>query len=402
MNTTELISIEQQVLLRTYSRPDMVIDHGQGVYLYDRDGKRYLDFVAGIAVNALGYGDPGLLAVIQEQASRLIHCSNLYHTEPQILFANDLIEHTFADRVFFSNTGSEAIEGAIKIARKWGAENKGTGCHEIVAFHQSFHGRTYGALSATGQAKFWDGFAPMLPGIQFAEFNNLDSVVEKISAKTCAILVEPIQGEGGVNPGHADFLQGLRDLADERGCLLILDEIQCGMGRTGKLFAHEWFDFTPDILCAAKPIAGGLPLGAILMTEKVAGAIKPGNHGTTFGGGPLATAVGRYVFNQIRQPEFLAGVVAKGAALRAGLHQILKMLPAVTDVRGMGLMVGADVSCPPQEVVDACCDRGLLVCKAGDKTIRFVPPLVVTESEIDEALTLFAQAVRHASQKEGK
>ncbi len=270
-----------------------------------------------------------------------------------------------------------------------------------MAFHHSFHGRTYGALSATGQAKFWDGFAPMLPGIHFAEFNNLDSVAEKVTDKTCAILVEPIQGEGGVNPGHADFFQGLRELADERGCLLILDEIQCGLGRTGKLFAHEWFDITPDILCAAKPIAGGLPLGAILLSEKAAAAIKPGNHGTTFGGGPLATAAGRYVFNKIRRPEFLAAVIEKGARLRAGLHQVHLMQPVVTAVRGMGLMAGADVSCAPQAVIDACRERGLLVCKAGEKAIRFVPPLIVSETEIDEALNIFSQAIRQAGQKEG-
>ena len=401
MNTTELVALEQKVLLRTYSRPEMIIDHGEGVYLYDQNGKRYLDFVAGIAVNALGYGDQGLLDVINEQSAKLIHCSNLYHTEPQILFANDLVAHTFADRVFFSNTGSEAIEGALKIARKWGTENRGAGCHEIVAFHHSFHGRTYGALSATGQAKFWEGFAPMLPGIHFAEFNNLDSVAEKVTDKTCAILVEPIQGEGGVNPGHADFFQGLREFADERGCLLILDEIQCGLGRTGKLFAHEWFDITPDILCAAKPIAGGLPLGAILLSEKAAAAIKPGNHGTTFGGGPLATAAGRYVFNKIRRPEFLAAVIEKGARLRAGLHQVHLMQPVVTAVRGMGLMAGADVSCAPQAVIDACRERGLLVCKAGEKAIRFVPPLIVSETEIDEALNIFSQAIRQAGQKEG-
>jgi predicted acetylornithine/succinylornithine family transaminase len=388
MTTAEIIEAERQVVLGTYARPKFVLTHGEGVHVFDKDGKRYLDFVAGIAVNGLGYADPGAVRTLQEQAVNLWHCSNLYYTEPQVRLAQLLVEQTFADKVFFANSGTEAVEGAIKLARKWGRETKGRDAFEIVAFENSFHGRSLGALSATGQPKFRADFEPMLPGFSYAVFNDLASTAALISPRTCAVIVEPVQGEGGVYPAEVEFLQGVRRLCDERRCLLILDEIQCGLGRTGTLCAYEQYGLRPDMMVIAKPLAAGLPMGAILMTDEIAGHVKVGNHGSTFGGGPLIASVAEYVVRKISQPDFLRRVRESGDYLRGQLEKLRPVCPEITAVRSRGLMFGVELSMAAQPVIASCAELGLLVCKAGDTTLRLVPPLIVERPHIDEALRI--------------
>ncbi|MDZ7371809.1 MAG: aspartate aminotransferase family protein [candidate division KSB1 bacterium] len=393
MTTNEWIELEQRVLLNTYARPDFVIDYGRGSRLYDLDGKEYLDFVAGIAVCAFGHADERSQRVLAEQASRLWHCSNLYHFMPQIRLAEFLVEHTFADKAFFCNSGTEAVEAAIKFSRKWAKENKDAESYEIVAMKKSFHGRTYGALSATGQTYLHAGFEPMLPGFRFAEFNDARSVAELITDKTCAVIVEPVQGEGGVYPATPEFLQELRRLCDSHDLLLIFDEIQCGFGRTGRFCAHDAFGVAPDIMVTAKPIAGGLPLGAVLVTDRVAACIKPGDHGTTFGGGPLASAVALDILQRIAEPSFLESVRKKGEYFALRLEEIKQEFPVVVEARGAGLMRALEVSCDPKALIQACAKEGLLICKTGSQAVRFLPPLNVTYEEIDEAVVKLRRAL---------
>jgi len=394
MDTQKVLEMEKQSLLQVYSRPDLVLSHGHGVYLYDTEDKKYLDFTAGIAVNALGHCDPGAIKVLQEQSQRLWHSSNLFHAEPPIRLASLLTDHTFADKIFFTNSGTEAIEGAIKLCRKWGHAIKGEECHEIIAMQNSFHGRSMGALSLTGQNRFWQDFEPMLPGVRFAEFNNLDSVARLMNKqKTCAIFVEPLQGEGGVHIAKDSFLQGLRKLADENECLLVLDEIQCGLGRTGRFCCYEWYDIEPDVLTMAKPLAGGLPLGALLVTQDVADQIKPGQHGSTFGGGPLTTAVAEYVVGRILEPAFLQHVTAMSEHMIKSLQLLQDELPVIKEVRGKGLLIGVELSMPAKKVVDLCAEFGLLLCKAGDQVLRFLPPLIVDKKQIEEAVEILEDAI---------
>jgi acetylornithine/N-succinyldiaminopimelate aminotransferase len=393
MKTEELIQTEKEVILGTYTRPKFVLTHAKGLTVYDSDGNSYLDFVSGIAVNALGHCDELLLETLRDQANRLWHCSNLYYTEPQVRLAKFLVENTFADKVFFANSGAEAIEGSIKFARKWARNAKGEDCSELIAFNRSFHGRTMGALSVTGQAKFWQGFEPLVPGIRFAEFNNLDSVIEIVSERTCAVLVEPIQGEGGIYPAETDFLQGLRDLCDRHNILLILDEIQCGLGRTGSFCAYEQFDIEPDIMALAKPMAGGLPMGAVLMTDEVAGTIKPGDHASTFGGGPLIAAVAEQVVRRLSDSDFLGQVTEKGKYLVSRLEALKSERSDILSVRGMGLLIGVVFDRDVSRVIEACARNGLLVCKAGPNIVRFVPPLCVETEHIDNAIDIFEESL---------
>ena len=387
MNSNELYALEDQVLLKTYSRPDFTITHGNGVFLYDTKGREYLDFVAGIAVNAFGYHDPVALQALRDQAEKLWHCSNLYHTEPQVRLAKKLVDATFADRVFFSNSGTEAIEGAIKFARKWGYQNKGESCFEIIAFYHSFHGRTLGALSATGQEKFWQGFKPLLPGFRFAQYNDIESVKKVMSPSVCAVLLEPVQGESGIRPADEAFLQDLCQLTKDNRALLILDEIQCGLGRTGYFSAHDYYGITPDLMTIAKPLAGGLPLGAILLTAAIADHIQVGNHGTTFGGGPLATRVAETVVDRVQDPAFLQHVQETGAYLLQSLRGLQAEFSFITEVRGRGLMAGMDIELEVKTVLDQCHKNGLLLCRAGEKTVRFLPPLIVEKQHIDSMIS---------------
>lgn len=379
--TNEIIALEQHYVLGTYARPPFVLDRGQGCWVYDTEGNGYLDCVAGIAVNAFGHADPGLAAVLAEQATRLWHVSNLYHTAPHARLARRLCESSFADKVFFTNSGAEANEGAFKCARKWARDNFGGDKHAIVAFTGAFHGRTFGALAATPREKYQAAFRPLLPGVRIAPFNDLPGTAEVMGDDVCAVIVEPIQGEGGIHPAAPEFLAGLRDLCDRHHALLIFDEIQCGLGRSGTLWAHQGIGVTPDILTAAKPLAGGLPMGAILLTQRVAEVMHPGDHGSTFAGGPLVAAVAEAVFDRVNRREFLADVAVRGAYLKERLEDLNS--PHITQVRGRGLMIGADLDVPAADVVSAGYRHGLLLVNAGPNTLRLVPPLIITRAEID-------------------
>ena len=377
-----IIELEQTHVVQSYVRPPFVLTRGDGVTVYDSDGNAYLDFVAGIAVNSLGYGDPELTRAIQDAAATgLIHISNLYHTAPHAELAALLCEKSFADRVLFCNSGAEANEGAIKFARKIAYEKGKTDKTEIVSFTGAFHGRTIGALAITPKEKYQTPFKPLMPGAVLAEFNNLDSAREAIGPQTAGVIVEPVQGEGGVNPATPEFLQGLRELCDEHDAVLIFDEIQCGVGRTGTLWAYEAFDVTPDIMTLAKPLAGGLPIGAILVTEAVGSAIKPGDHGSTFAGGPLVTSAALVVLNRIGQPAFLKHVADVGEYLMERLEEINS--PLIKEVRGRGLITGVELTVPAAPLVREGFKHGLLTVNAGDNVMRFVPPLVIDKPHVD-------------------
>jgi predicted acetylornithine/succinylornithine family transaminase len=379
--TDQLMEADQEYLVQTYKRAPFVLVHGEGVNLYDSEGNAYLDWVAGIAVNALGYGDPELTRALQQAASGLVHVSNLYVTAPQVELAKMLVEKSFADRVFFCNSGAEANEGAVKFARKYQYEKGLTDKVEIVCFTDAFHGRTLGAVTLTPKEKYQNGFKPLLPGVVVAEYNNLESAKAAINANTAAVILEPIQGEGGIRPATTEFLKGIRQLCDQHGVLLIFDEIQCGMGRTGKLWAHEHSGVTPDIMTLAKPLAGGLPIGAILVTENVASALHAGDHGSTFAGGPFVTSVAKVVLERISQPEFLAHVEEVGTYLQDRLAEINS--PLIKEVRGKGLMAGVEFTIEAAPIVQQGYDHGLIMVNAGTNVIRFVPPLVVEKHHVD-------------------
>jgi len=385
MNADEIINLEQQYLVQTYKRAPFVLERGEGVYLYDTEGRRYLDFVAGIAVNALGYGDPQIIAAIEDQAHKLIHVSNLYHTAPHVELAQRLVSHSFADRVFFCNSGSEAVEGALKFARKWARTHFDDQKTEFVAFSGSFHGRTMGALAATAREHYQAPFRPLMPGVRFATFNDLVSAEEAITDQTCGVIVEPVQGEGGVHLAEEDFLQGLRQLCDQHNALLIFDEVQCGLGRTGYLWAHEYYGVTPDIMTVAKPLANGLPIGAILATERVAQVLKPGDHGSTFAANALVCRVAQVVFDRISQPAFLAAVREKGDYLMERLRGLES--PHIQEVRGRGLMVGVELTVPAESIIKAGYDAGIITVNAGEKVLRLLPPLIIEREHIDELVS---------------
>jgi len=384
--TEEIIGLEKACVLQTYRRPDFVLERGEGVYLFDSEGKRYLDLISGIAVNALGYGDGEILEAIQQQAKQLIHVSNLYHTEPHALLAQLLVEHSFAQRVFFCNSGTESIEAALKFARKWARLNYQSSKYEFVAFTGSFHGRTLGALSTTAKEAYRTPFEPLVPGVRFAPFNDLDSTRETISDETCAVIVEPIQGEGGVNLAERDFLVGLRELCDQHEALLIFDEVQCGMGRTGHLWAHEFYGVHPDIMCLAKPLGGGLPIGATLMTEEVAEAIEPGDHGSTFAANPVVCNVAQVVFRRVSDPSFLASVRDKGEQLESGLKSLQRAFPTIREIRGRGLMWGIELKADAKQIVQKGQKMGMLMGTAGEHVLRLLPPLTIGQEHITQAI----------------
>ncbi len=394
MSADDVIANDQRYILQTYQRPDFVLDRGEGCYVFDTAGRRYLDCVAGIAVNALGYGDTQVAQAIAEQATRLIHTSNLYHTRPGGELAKLMVERSFADRVFFSNSGAEAIEGAIKFARKVARERGRENKTAIVAFSGSFHGRTMGAVAATHRAKYRLPFMPVMPGVRFAPFNDLAAAQAAIAGDVCAVIVEPVQGEGGLSVAAPEFLRGLRARCDAVGALLIADEIQCGMGRTGTLWAYEPYGITPDIMTVAKPLGGGLPIGAILLTEAVAGAIHVGEHGTTFGGGPLVTAVAKVVFERIADPAFLAHVREVSDYLDEALHDFASAHPQVIELRGRGLMRGLQIDGSAGLVRQAGHDAGILLATAGDDVVRLLPPLIVERQHVDELVEKLGIAFR--------
>lgn len=374
-------------ILGTYKRPPVELVRGEGVYLYDGEGNRYLDFVSGIAVNALGYGDPGLRAALHAAADGLIHTSNLYRTTPGETLAQQLVDHSFASRVFFCNSGGEANEAAFKFARRW-ARTIDDQKVEIVALRGAFHGRLFGSLAATDRPAYRLPFQPLAGAISIVERDLTDVAAALDAATGAAVIVEPVQGEGGVRVIDHGFLRELRALTRERNAALILDEIQCGLGRTGTFFAYEQAGIEPDILTIAKPLAGGLPMGAVLVTDAIASAIKPGDHGTTFGGGPFVASVASYVVGRLSDPELLAHVRETGAWFGAQLREIAQRTGRIRGVRGLGFMWGMDIMGTAAHVVSEAMAAGLLVCTAGEYTVRLLPPLVATREELAEGLAV--------------
>jgi acetylornithine/N-succinyldiaminopimelate aminotransferase len=377
-------------LLPVYER-DLVLVSGKGARLFDAEGNAYLDFAAGIAVNGFGYGDRKILAAIRQQAAKLVHASNLFHTEPAAALADRLTALAFPSKVFFCNSGTEAVEGALKFARKVGRES---GRFEFVAFDRGFHGRTLGALSTTWSPKYREPFEPLLPGVLFSPWNDLKALAGLVTDRTAAILIEPIQGEGGVRPADPAFLQGLSALARERGALVIFDEVQSGLGRTGKMFAYEHAGVVPDILTLAKPLGGGLPMGAILIRDELAGAIKPGDHGSTFGGNPVVAAAALAVLDRLTGAGFLEGIERRGAALIRGLKKLARRFPeAVAEVRGRGLMIGIEFKGEAGPVLKGLRARNVLATKAGDSVLRLLPPLVISPKDVREFLAALEAVV---------
>ena len=396
MNTQEIITTAEEHLFHTYNRYQISLDRGEGVHLYDADGKEYVDFGAGIAVFDLGYNNKQYNDALKAQIDKLIHTSNYFYNEPAAKAAKAITEVSGMDRVFFTNSGTEAIEGAIKLAKKYAYLKDGSTDHEIIAMQHSFHGRSMGALAVTGNRHYQEAFGPMIPGIKFAQYNDLASVEELVNDKTCAIIFETVQGEGGIYPAKPEFIKGVRKLCDEKGILLILDEIQCGMGRTGTMFAYEQYGVKPDILTVAKALGCGVPVGAFLAREEVAKALVPGDHGTTYGGNPLACAAAVKVLELFKKQNVLDNVKKVSAYLEKKLDEIVAEYDYVVERRGLGLMQGLEINTDVKDlkkVIAACLDNGLILFTAGTNVIRFVPPLVISEADVDEMITKLKKAL---------
>ena len=383
MRNQTLIDRANAHIATTYGRSPMALVRGEGMRVWDADGKMYYDFLAGLGVNNLGHCHPKVVDAIRRQAGQLLHVSNLYHIQPQIELADMLAERSFADRSFFCNSGTEACEAAIKLARKYSHDHFGDGRYEIITMENSFHGRTMASLSATAQTKYHKGFEPLLDGFKYAPFNDLQALAQLITPETCAIMVEPIQGEGGVNIPSPGYLTGLRALCEAHQLLLIYDEVQCGIGRTGKLFAYEHEGVPPDIMTLAKSLAGGVPIGAMLAREEVAKSFVPGTHAATFGGNPLATAAGVAALQAIHEEGMLENCQRVGAYFMQRLHDLHGRYGFIKEVRGKGLMLGIQLDCPGGQLVTACMERGFLVNCTMDTVLRFLPPLIVSEREVD-------------------
>jgi acetylornithine aminotransferase/acetylornithine/N-succinyldiaminopimelate aminotransferase len=391
--TNSILRDADQFLLPTYKRQPIVFTHGRGCYIYDSHGKKYLDFLGGIAVNALGHAHPRIVKVIRREAGRAIHLSNLFHHQFQGPLARKLAQWSGLDRVFFANSGAEAVEGALKLARLYGrASGDAPGApapkHRILALENSFHGRTFGAVSVTATEKYRLPFAPLVPGVEFVRFNDLGDLESKFDGTVCAILLETIQGEGGVFPVSEEFWERARSLASRNGALLIADEIQCGLGRSGRYFAYQKFSSRPDVVLVAKPLAAGLPLGAVITTEAVAQRISPGLHGTTFGGGPLACATSLEFLNIIEDENLLENIRARGAELREGLSALAAKFPFIREIRGEGLMIGVQLSVDGAPYVAEAMRRSLLINCTHDSTLRFLPPFLVTRVQVRQFLRL--------------
>jgi acetylornithine/N-succinyldiaminopimelate aminotransferase len=400
MNTAEVIALEQAYVLQTYRRPEFVLVRGEGARVFDSEGRAYLDGVSGIAVNALGHRHPQVVAAIQTAANGLIHVSNLYHTQPHALLARSLVERSFADRVFFCNSGTEAVEGALKFARKYARQTLDENKTRIVAFTDSFHGRTMGALSTTAAEKYRAPFEPLIPGVRFAPFNDPLAAEDAITDEVCAVIVEPVQGEGGVHLATVDFLGHIRADCDRTGALLIFDEIQCGLGRTGHLWAHEAYGVTPDLMALAKPLAGGLPIGAVLLTRAVADVMRPGDHGSTFAAGPLVCQVAQVILDRVSDPDFLAAVREKGEHLGRRLSGLVESSPLAREARGVGLIWGIECEVEAASIVAAGYRHGILACIAGPNVVRLLPPLTITRTELDELVDRLGAAFEEVGSEE--
>jgi len=390
----EYIDEAERDLLHTYNRFQIVLDHGDGVHLYDMDGKEYLDFCAGIAVFALGYNNQRYNDALKAQIDKLIHTSNYYYNVPAIEAARKMKEVSGMDRVFFTNSGAESIEGAIKAARKYAYLKDGTTDHEIIAMEHSFHGRTMGALSVTGNPKYREAFEPMIGNIRFAKMNDFESVLGQVTDKTCAILFETVQGEGGIYPAEEEFMKKIKALCEEKDILLILDEIQCGMGRTGYMYAWQKYGVKPDIMTTAKALGCGVPVGAFLMTEKVAQhSLTSGDHGTTYGGNPLAAAAINVVLDLFRENHIIDNVQKTGAYLEEKLNELAEKYDVIETRRGIGMMQGLVFKVPVGPVINKALEKGLILINAGTDIIRFVPPLVITKEDVDQMIGILTESI---------
>ena len=394
MNTQQIIETAEEKLIHTYNRYQIVLDKGDGVRLYDTDGKEYLDFGAGIAVFALGYNNKEYNDALKAQIDKLIHTSNYFYNEPAVEAATALTKASGMDRAFFTNSGTEAIEGAVKLAKKYYYVKNGKADAEIIAMQHSFHGRSMGALAVTGNKHYQEAFGPMIPGIKFAQYNDLDSVKELVNDKTCAIIFETVQGEGGIYPATKEFIEGVRKLCDEKGILLILDEIQCGMGRCGSMYAWQKYGVKPDIMTTAKALGCGVPVGAFLMTEKVAQhSLTSGDHGTTYGGNPLAAAAINVVLDLFKENHIIDNVQKTGAYLEEKLNELADKYDVIETRRGIGMMQGLVFKVPVGPVINKALEKGLILINAGTDIIRFVPPLVITKEDVDQMIGILTQSI---------
>ncbi len=386
MDSQTLMMLSEKYLANTYARYPVLLVKGKGTRVWDLEGEEYLDFVSGLAVCNLGHCHPKVVRAIQDQAEKLIHVSNFYYIEPQIQLASLLCKHSFADKVFFCNSGAEANEGAMKLARKYAKETAGGDRYEMITMERSFHGRTLATLTATAQEKFHKGYEPLMPGFKYVPFDDIGAVRNAIDPKTCAVMLEPIQGEGGVNCPSEGYLKALREICDEKGLLLIFDEVQVGMGRTGKLFAYEHDGIEPDLLTLAKSLAGGVPIGALLMKKGIADSFRPGDHASTFGGNPLATAAGVAAFTTLLEEGMLENCQKMGDYFLSQLEAIQKKFPFVKEVRGKGLIIGIELKIDGSSIVKEMLRRKILInCTMGN-VLRFLPPLIVTQEEIDRVV----------------
>jgi acetylornithine/N-succinyldiaminopimelate aminotransferase len=393
MTTDELIGLADKYIMSTYKRFPIVLVKGQGVRVWDSNGKEYLDFVAGIAVCSLGHSHPKVAAAIKRQVEILTHVSNLYYIEPQVHVARVLVENSFADRVFFCNSGAEANEAAIKLARKYAHENMTGKRYELITMQDSFHGRTLATVTATGQTKFQVGFSPLPEGFKYVPFNDIPALEEAITERTCGIMLEPIQGEGGVKIPDDEYLRKVRKICDDRGLLMILDEVQVAMGRTGTLFAYEQYNVKPDIVTLAKAVGNGFPVGVMMATESAASAFQPGNHASTFGGNPLAMAASLATLDTIMNEGVLDNVKKMGSYFMSRLHELKNKCAVIKDIRGKGLIIGLELTIEGADIVKECMDRGLLINCTGGNVLRFVPPLIITENDVDVAVDVLCEVL---------
>lgn len=392
MNTEQILAMGKENVMNTYGRLPIAMVKGSGAWVWDSEGRKYLDFVTGLAVTSLGHAHPVIVEAIRAQAVEIVHSSNLYWIPNQVKLAKLLTDHSFADKVFFCNSGAEANEGALKLARKYAQIHFGRDKYKIISLNHSFHGRTLATLTATGQTKYQKGFEPLPEGFGYMEMNNMEELAQTVDAHTAAVIVEPIQGEGGVYPISPEYIRKVREVCDQVGALLIFDEVQCGVGRTGKLFAHEWLGVKPDIMTLAKALANGVPIGAVLATDKVAAAFQPGDHASTFGGNHLATAVGCKVMEIMTERGFFEEVLVKADYFQSKLQELTRKYGFDGQVRGKGMILGLPIGEKAPEIVSFCLNRGLLInCVAGE-ILRFLPPLIVTMEEIDQALAILEQA----------
>jgi predicted acetylornithine/succinylornithine family transaminase len=401
LNGAEIQALEKEYLFPTYKRSNLFVARGSGAYLFDINGRRYLDFLAGIAVNSLGYGHPRLMRVLKEQGERLIHCSNLFYHPYQAILAKRLAEISGMSRVFFTNSGTEAVEAAMKISRAYGRKQRGSSKPAILSLKNSFHGRTLGALSITAQEKYQAAFRPLLPEVEILEEISIAALERAISDRVCALVVEPIQGEGGVFPLSPDFLHAARILCDRHDVLLVFDEIQCGLGRSGKYFAFQNYGVVPDLITLAKSLAGGYPLGAVLGNQRVAASLEPGEHGTTFGGGPLACRLALEVLDVIRDEALLEQVSRLGDLLVGGLKELASRHRTLGEVRGLGLMIGADLGGAAKGVVQKLLERGVVANAAHESVLRLLPPFIITEDEVRHFLRVLDEVLSEVEAESG-